>query len=60
MTTQTTQATTKPTLRKLTLKKETLRRLTPAELRAAGGGVVVQRASTHRTDLCNVTDWCFR
>ncbi len=34
----TTQNIAKPTPRKLKLKKETLRRLTPAELRLAAGG----------------------
>jgi hypothetical protein len=33
-----TQVTAKSELKKLTLKKETLRRLTPAELRFAAGG----------------------
>jgi len=33
-----TQDTTRPTPGKLTLKKETLRRLTPAELRLVAGG----------------------
>ena len=33
-----TQDTTKPALNKLTLKKETLRRLTSAELRLVAGG----------------------
>ena len=35
---QQTQATAKPAPKKLTLKRETLRRLTPAELRLAAGG----------------------
>ena len=40
-----TQDTTKPALNKLTLKKETLRRLTPSELRlVAGGGRIDSRA----------------
>jgi len=40
-----TQDTTKATLKNVTLKKETLRRLTPSELRlVAGGGHIVSRA----------------
>jgi len=37
-----TRETTKPALKKLTLKRQTLRRLTPAELRLAAGGVSKQ------------------
>ena len=40
-----TQETTKPVGNKLTLKKETMRRLTPSELRlVAGGGRIDSRA----------------
>jgi hypothetical protein len=39
-----------PTPKKLTLKKETLRRLTPAELRLAAGGV---RRVTGAATLCD-------
>ena len=39
MQTQKTQDTTKPAPKKLTLKRETLCRLTPAELRLVAGGL---------------------
>jgi hypothetical protein len=39
MPTQRTEVTPKPAPKKLSLKRETLRRLTPAELRLAAGGM---------------------
>ncbi len=42
--------------RKLTLSRETLRRLEPREIRAAGGGYTVYNCSTSCPQLCGPTE----